>query len=99
MRVWRIVTLIGMVATCGAVRAADGPYPKGLPQAPESFPLAVWLQSPANADRYRPSEEARANARRLDDAAESASTRAFAGTLAIWILVAGAAAAGWYRVT
>src|SRR3954452_24391723 len=53
MRVWRMVTLIGMVATCGAVRAADGPYPKGLPQAPESFPLAVWLQSPANAARYR----------------------------------------------
>jgi hypothetical protein len=53
MRVWPIVTLTLTVATCGTVPAADGPYPKGLPQAPESFPLAVWLQSPANADRYR----------------------------------------------
>jgi hypothetical protein len=53
MKVWRIITLIGTVATCGAVRAADGPYPKGLPRTPESFPLAVWLQSPSNAGRYR----------------------------------------------
>jgi hypothetical protein len=50
---WRIVTLIAMLAACGAVRAADGPYPKGLPQTPEVFPLAVWLQAPANAARYR----------------------------------------------
>src|SRR5689334_5763266 len=53
MRIGRIMTLIGAMAACGAVRAADGPYPKGLPQTPESFPLAVWLQSPANAERYR----------------------------------------------
>jgi hypothetical protein len=53
MRIGRIMTLIGAIAACGAVRAADGPYPKGLPQTPESFPLAVWLQSPANAERYR----------------------------------------------
>ena len=45
--------LIGAAVTCGAARAADGPYPKGLPQTPESFPLAVWLQAPANAQRYR----------------------------------------------
>jgi len=50
---WRIVTLIVMLAACGAVRAADGPYPKGLSQTPEFFPLAVWLQAPANAARYR----------------------------------------------
>ena len=43
MRVWRIATLIGMVAVSGAVRAADGPYPKGLPRTPDAFPLAVWL--------------------------------------------------------
>ena len=53
MRVCRIVTLIGMMATCGLVRAADGPFPKGPRLTPVSFPLAVWLQSPANADRYR----------------------------------------------
>jgi hypothetical protein len=53
MRMGRIVTLIAMLAACGAVRAADGPYPKGLSQTPEFFPLAVWLQAPANAAHYR----------------------------------------------
>jgi hypothetical protein len=53
MRAWRIVAWTLAVSTCGVVHAADGPYPKGLPQTPESFPLAVWLQSPANAARYR----------------------------------------------
>jgi hypothetical protein len=41
------------VTTCGDIRAADGPFAKGLPTAPESFPLAVWLQATTNADRYR----------------------------------------------
>jgi hypothetical protein len=53
MRAWQIATLILAVHLCGALRAADGPYPKGPPQSPEFFPLAVWLQSPANAGRYR----------------------------------------------
>jgi hypothetical protein len=53
MRLLRIITAIVAMAMCGAVRAADGPYSKGIPQAPEFFPLAVWLQDPANADRYR----------------------------------------------
>ena len=53
MRVLRIITAIVAVATCGALRAADGPDSKGIPQTPEFFPLAVWLQDPANAERYR----------------------------------------------
>jgi hypothetical protein len=53
MRAWRIVTLILALATCETSRAADGSFPKGLPQTPDFFPMAVWLQSPANAQRYR----------------------------------------------
>jgi Beta-galactosidase len=53
MRTGRIATLIGAMAICGALRAADEPYPKGLPRTPEFFPMAVWLQDTANADRYR----------------------------------------------
>ena len=53
MRAWRIATLILTVPLCGAALAADGPYSKGLPRSPDFFPLAVWLQSPANAGRYR----------------------------------------------
>src|SRR5207248_3256863 len=54
MRSWRVITLV-LAATRGFAQAADGPFAKGLPQTPESFPLAVWLQAPANAERYRAS--------------------------------------------
>jgi hypothetical protein len=53
MRARRFLTLILALEMFGSVRAADGPYTKGLPQTPDFFPIAVWLQSPANAERYR----------------------------------------------
>lgn len=53
MRGWRMIPMILAMATGGVVRAADGPFSKGLPQTPKFFPLAVWLQAPANAERYR----------------------------------------------
>ncbi len=53
MRVWQVAVMALGVAPCGPAQAADGPFPKGPPQAAESFPIAVWLQAPANAERYR----------------------------------------------
>jgi hypothetical protein len=53
MQIRRIIVLVLGLTTCGVAHAADGPYPKGLPQTPDSFPLAVWLQAPANAERYK----------------------------------------------
>jgi hypothetical protein len=53
MRAWRFAPLILAMMSCGVVHAADGSFPKGPSQSPESFPLAVWLQAPANAGRYR----------------------------------------------
>jgi hypothetical protein len=53
MRACRTVALILALPICQGVRGADGPYPKGLPQTPDFFPVAVWLQSPENAQRYR----------------------------------------------
>ena len=53
MRIYRIALVILGLATSGVVRASDDRYPKGLPDSPEFFPLAVWLQSPANAEKYR----------------------------------------------
>src|SRR3954451_17661310 len=53
MQSWRIALLVLGMAPCGAVGPPDGPYPRGPPQTPESFPLAVWLQATTNADRYR----------------------------------------------
>src|SRR4051794_14083412 len=32
---------------------APAPFTRGLPDDPKFFPLAVWLQSPRNAGRYR----------------------------------------------
>lgn len=37
----------------GVARGEDGPFPKGLPRSPDFFPIAVWLQAPENAERYR----------------------------------------------
>jgi hypothetical protein len=51
MKTGTIGVLTVFLAACG-VSAADS-YPKGLPQSAEFFPLAVWLQSPANAERYK----------------------------------------------
>ena len=53
MRFRRILAAIVAMSACGTVRAADGAEPKGLPQTPEFFPMAVWLQDPSNAERYR----------------------------------------------
>jgi hypothetical protein len=53
MRTWRIALMALGVAASGVVQGAEGPFPKGLPTTPEFFPLAVWLQAPANAERYR----------------------------------------------
>jgi hypothetical protein len=53
MGTWRIVLLsFGVLISC-ADQAADQTFPKGLPRTPNSFPLAVWLQAPGNAERYR----------------------------------------------
>jgi hypothetical protein len=53
MRARQIALTTLFVAICGMAYAADVPYPKGLLRSPEFFPLAVWLQSPANAAKYR----------------------------------------------
>ena len=44
---WFLVLLLPVQA-----RAAE-PFARGLPGRPDFFPVAVWLQDPANAPRYR----------------------------------------------
>ena len=43
------IPLISLGLLIGGARAADGPFSRGLPRTPESFPIAVWLQAPTNA--------------------------------------------------
>jgi hypothetical protein len=57
------------------------------------------IRATANADRWRPLEEARANAARLDEEADDLASSAFLTTLAIWLGTAAAVTAGWYRLT
>ncbi len=51
MKPSRLALLI--LALPAIAHAADRPFPKGLPRSPDFFPTAVWLQSPANAARYK----------------------------------------------
>jgi Beta-galactosidase len=52
MRAWSLHLIILAMLT-GGLEAADGPFARGLPTEPGSFPIAVWLQAPTNAERYR----------------------------------------------
>jgi hypothetical protein len=53
MRPWRLLLLALSLAAGSSVLAAEGRFPRGLPRRPDFFPLAVWLQAPSNALRYR----------------------------------------------
>jgi hypothetical protein len=53
MRVCRFALLVLGLAVGNSTLAAEGPFPRGIPQRPDFFPLAVWLQAPSNALRYR----------------------------------------------
>jgi len=52
MKIMRLfAALIGIAAAHPAF--AQKPFPKGLPEDDTFFPLAVWLQSPNNAEQYQ----------------------------------------------
>ena len=59
MRIGTVVLLLTMTTWAGGARAQagdedkPGAFPKGLPDAPDFFPIAVWLQDTANAEKYR----------------------------------------------
>jgi hypothetical protein len=52
MRAWSLPLILLAMMTGGLV-AADKPFARGLPTEPGFFPIAVWLQAPTNAERYR----------------------------------------------
>ncbi len=57
------------------------------------------LRAAADAERYRPVDEAQARVRQLDRDADDASTSGALGMGLIWFLVGGAAFAAWWRAT
>jgi hypothetical protein len=52
MRGILIACFLGGLAT-SPVGAQQGRFSRGLPTSPDFFPIAVWLQAPSNAERYR----------------------------------------------
>jgi hypothetical protein len=57
------------------------------------------LRAQADAERYRPVEEAQARVRQLDRDADDAASNSALGMGVVWLLVGGAAFAGWWRAT
>lgn len=57
------------------------------------------LRAQADAERYRPVDEAQARVRDLDRQADDASSSGAIGMALIWVLVGAAAFAGWWRAT
>ena len=57
------------------------------------------LRAQADAERYRPVDEAQARVRQLDLDADDAASSGAIGMGVIWVLVGGAAFAGWWRAT
>ncbi len=54
MRIRRILALVVVACGCGTASwGSEGAFAGGLPREPGWFPLAVWLQDPGNAGRYR----------------------------------------------
>jgi hypothetical protein len=57
------------------------------------------LRADADRERYRPVDEAQARVRALDREADDTASNGALGMGLIWIVVGGAAFAGWWRVT
>jgi hypothetical protein len=74
-------------------------YVLSAPYQSRSERRVAQIRAQANVDRFRPVDEARANAARLDEEADDLNSSAFAVTLVIWLGSAGAVVAGWYRFT
>ena len=56
------------------------------------------LRAAADAERYRPVDEAQARVRALDRDADDTSSSGALGMAVIWLLIGGAAFAGWWRL-
>ncbi|QEH32279.1 hypothetical protein OJF2_07480 [Aquisphaera giovannonii] len=49
----RAAFLVAAMVVASGARADEPPFAKGLPDRPDYFPIAVWLQDTSNAAKYR----------------------------------------------
>jgi hypothetical protein len=69
------------------------------PYARHSERRVAELRAQADAERYRPVDEAQARVRQLDRDADDASSTGALGMAAIWLLVGATAFTAWWRTT
>ena len=49
----RMTALLALAVFTLCLRAASPPWKNGLPVDQDYFPIAVWLQNPSNAERFK----------------------------------------------
>ncbi len=69
------------------------------PYAQRAERKVAAMRADADRERYRPVDEVQARVRELDRQADDASSSGAIGMAVIWVVVGGAAFAGWWRVT
>lgn len=53
MKFMRLVCVAVLLSVASALPAGAADFERGLPRSPEFFPIAVWLQNPSNAAKYK----------------------------------------------
>jgi hypothetical protein len=74
-------------------------YVFSAPYARRQERQVAQLRAEANADRYRPLDEARLQAALKDRAAEDLASSAMLRTVALWLAIGGVVFGGWIRAT
>jgi hypothetical protein len=69
------------------------------PMAKKAERAVAYMREEADRERARPTDEAQAHARALDNQADEEAQSAFFRTLGVWALIAAAVTGGWYRLT
>jgi hypothetical protein len=69
------------------------------PMAKKAERGVAYMREEADRERARPTDEAQAHARALDNQADEEAQSAFFRTLGVWALIAAAVTGAWYRLT
>jgi hypothetical protein len=69
------------------------------PMAKKGERAVAYIREEADRERARPTEEAQAHARALDQQADDEAQSAFFRTLGVWAVIAAATAGGWHKLT
>jgi serine/threonine-protein kinase len=74
-------------------------YAAATPYSSRAERRVAAIRAEADQSRYLNAPEAQAQVRALDEKADGMATTAAVGSIAIWLLVGGAAFGGWWKIT